>query len=559
MRTVRIGGRVSALAASRGLWATVGSARSAHRGGTLTAAASYQVIDTVDPAAGSSNNASPPQFLGMTNDGLVTVAHVTGQRGTRLVPDLAVSLPVPGDGGRTYTFRLRPGIRYSTGATLRASDVTHSFERLFAIRSSGTSWYEAIAGAASCLRRPKRCDLSRGIVADDRTRSVTFHLARPDPDFLYKLTLTYADVLPATTPERQAQSPVPATGPYRIARYIPGYEVLLTRNPSFHEWSSAAQPQGYPNRIRLRLDLTGNRAARSIAASTADFMANLGTIPAAYASYFLTHHRAQARANPLMQTSFMFLNVRAAPFDDIRVRRALNFALDRARIVRSYGGPLAAQPTCQILPPGMPGYRRFCPYTRNPSRDGRWRAPNLARARALVAASHTAGMDVSVWNTPGPPEAIAETKAAVTALRQLGYRAALRVLPDNTYFTYTNDSRNHAQVIDGGWSADYASPNDFIGKLTCRYFLPGNGLATADASEFCLPTVDRQIERADSLQTTDPPAAAASWARIDRALTNLAIFLPTVTPREVDLLSRRVGDYQYNPVWGVLLDQLWLH
>ena len=556
---IDVGDRVTALGAGGGLWVAAEAAAANHSGGTLTAAASYQVIDTVDPAAGTSNNVSPPSFLGMTNDGLVTLNHVPGPRGTRLVPDLALSLPVPTDAGRTYAFRLRPRIRYSNGEPVRASDVTHSFERLFAIGSSGADWYQSITGAAACQRQPSSCDLSRGIAADDRTQTVTFHLTRPDPDFLYKLTLTYADLLPHSTPDSEAHSPLPATGPYEISRYAPGREVLLIRNPRFREWSAAAQPNGYPDRILLRLDLGGPPGAGAVASGEADFMANIGQIPERYAKYFVVDHRRELRVNPLMETSFMFLNVRAPPFDDIRVRRALNLALDRAQIVDSYGGPLAAQPTCQILPPGIPGYRPYCPFTRNAAADGRWRAPDLAEARRLVAASGTTGMSVTVWNINGPPQAaVDETRDAVTALDQLRYRASLRLLPDSTYFTYTNDSRNHAQIIDGGWSADYPSANDFVGKLTCSYFIPHDGLNTTDASEFCDPALDSQITRADNLQASDPPAAAPSWARIDQQLTNLAIWLPTVTPNETDLLSRRVGNYEYNPVWGVLLDQLWV-
>jgi hypothetical protein len=146
-----------------------------------------------------------------------------------------------------------------------------------------------------------------------------------------------------------------------------------------------------------------------------------------------------------------------------------------------------------------------------------------------VAASGTAGMPVTVWDTIAPPGSVNETRVTVAMLRQLGYRASLRLLPESTYFTYTNDSRNRAQVVDGGWSADYASADTFIGKLACSYFAPGDGQATTDASEFC-----------------------------DRQLTDQAVFLPTVTPNEVDLLSRRAGNYEYNPVWGVLVDQLWV-
>ena len=277
---VRLGGRLTALTSTGGqLWAALDAGTTSHRGGTLRTATSYQVIDTVDPAAGTSNNVSPPQFLGMTNDGLVSVDHVPGADGEQLVPDLALSLPAPSQGGLRYEFRLRPGIRYSTGVPVRSSDVTHSLERVFAIGSSGADWYRSIAGAGACLRHPADCDLSRGIVADDRARTVTFHLTRPDPDFLYELTLTYADVLPGTTPTARSSGPLPATGPYEIARYRAGHEVALIRNPWFHEWSAAAQPDGYPDRVVLSLDLAGAGGAGAVATGAADLMANLGADP----------------------------------------------------------------------------------------------------------------------------------------------------------------------------------------------------------------------------------------------------------------------------------------
>jgi ABC-type transport system substrate-binding protein len=306
----------------------------------------------------------------------------------------------------------------------------------------------------------------------------------------------------------------------------------------------------------IRLGITAAQGAAAVAHSKADFMPNLGQIPAD-AAYFL-RHRSQLRINPQMITGFMFLNVHAPPFNQLGVRRAVNLALNRGQAVNGYGGPLAAQPACQILPPPLPGYRRYCPYTRGPTADGRWHGPDLARARRLVAASGTTGMRVTVWDTPTPQANLTEARDTVTALRQLGYRASLRLLPDSTYFTYTNDSRNHAQVIDSGWGTDYPSADDFIGKLACDYFVPGNGQATTDASGFCDPALDKQIARAAALQTTDPPAATALWAQLDQQLTNLAIWLPTVTPNETDLTSRRADNYQYNPVWGALIDQLWI-
>jgi YVTN family beta-propeller protein len=418
--TIRLGADPRALAAANGLWAAVGNAGADHRGGTLTSISSYEILDTIDPAASNSPNVVPPQLSGLTNDGLVTLDHVAGPNGARLVPDLALALPEPSDNGRTYTFALRPGIYYSTGAVVQPIDVTHSFERLFAMGSSGTSFYQSIRGAPSCLRTPSRCDLSRGIVADEHANTVTFHLTQPDPNFLYKMTIAYADVLPASTPNREARTPLPATGPYMIARYLPGRELQLIRNPRFREWSAAAQPAGYPDKIVMPLHLDGAHGGGAIADGEGDFMANIGEIPGPKAAHFLSHHRRQVHVNPIMITGFMFLNVNAAPFNDIRVRRAVNLALDRRAVVNSYGGPIAARPTCQILPPGLPGYRPYCPYTLGPDAIGRWHRPDLAAARRLVAASGTKGMKVTVWNINGPPQAaVDETRHAVAALDQL--------------------------------------------------------------------------------------------------------------------------------------------
>ena len=97
-----------------------------------------------------------------------------------------------------------------------------------------------------------------------------------------------------------------------------------------------------------------------------DFMPSIGQIPSA-ASYF-QHHRSQLRINPQLSTGFLFLNVNAPPFNDLRVRQAVNLALDRGRVVNGYGGPLAAQPTCQILPPGLAGYQPLLPLHRAPRR-----------------------------------------------------------------------------------------------------------------------------------------------------------------------------------------------
>jgi len=546
IQRVRLGSRPTAVTSSGASnWIAERSEGASHRGGRLVLIASEPSFETLDPRFLTSLQA--PQLRGMTNDGLVTFKHVGGSDGTALVPDLAVSLPVAAAGPTSYSFTLRPAIRYSTGGVVRASDVRPSIEHLFEGGSPGASFYSAIAGADACLARPRVCDLSRGIVANDATRTVTFRLARPDPDFLYKLALPFAYVLPGATPAHDLGSaPLPTTGPYRIASYRPGHELRLVRNSSFHEWSQAAQPDGYADAIVWRLGIQPQDAVTAIERGRADWMLDLDALPADRRSEVETRFASQLHEQPLLATDYFVLNTKVRPFDDARVRRALNMALNRRAIVALYGGPAAAAPTCQVLPPEMGGYRRYCPYRYD-----------LVRARRLVAASGTRGAKVLVWDTRAPAIAYEEGVAVVRALRRLGYEGRLKIVSDSFFQRVVGRGSTHAQVISGGWGADYPSASDFIElKLSCREYRPQSDFNNNIG--FCDPAVDRQIDRAIALQVARPAEANTLWAKIDHELADRAVWLPTVTPKTADFVSKRVGNYQFHPLWGVLVDQLWV-
>ena len=171
----------------------------------------------LDPA--NAYEAGAWNILNMTNDGLVGFKNVGGGDGVQIVPNLATSLPTSTDGGKTYSFRLRKGIRYSTGARVKASDVRATLERLFRAGTPTPGYFSGLRGGSTCPERPKTCDLSAGIVTDDEAGTVTFHLTAPDAEFLYKLATPFASILPAGTPiSKGGAQPVPATGPYEIHR-----------------------------------------------------------------------------------------------------------------------------------------------------------------------------------------------------------------------------------------------------------------------------------------------------------------------------------------------------
>jgi peptide/nickel transport system substrate-binding protein len=206
-------------------------------------------------------------------------------------------------------------------------------------------------------------------------------------------------------------------------------------------------------------------------------------------------------------TNFLFLNTRIAPFNNPDVRKAINFAVDRNKIVDLVGGASAAAPTCQILPPNYPGYRRYCPYTVNPTPDGMYNGPDFATASALVARSGTHGMRVTVVSYFDEPQYLATGKYVARVLARLGYRARFALSTAGNYFS----SRNPAQIGTGLWIMDYPAPANFIGTLSCTSGFFGR---------YCNQAADNMLKRALITQRTDPARASTEFAGLDRMLTD---------------------------------------
>jgi peptide/nickel transport system substrate-binding protein len=542
---------------------------SSHRGGTLTLvvpnpAGVYNVgfPKSLDPAEGYTDW----ELLTLTNDGLVGYGRTGGAESYRVVPDLAVTLPTPSDGGRTYSFQLRRGIRYSTGAPVRPQDVRRGIERTLLIggRDLPGSYLNGIVGAKGCVTKPVRCDLSHGIVTDLGSDTVTFHLTAPDPDFLYKLALPIADVVPASTPLR-ARLPLPATGPYEIAELDakrPEQAVIrLVRNPHFHLWSAAAQPDGFPDQIIERFGYTAERAVNAVVRGTADITGDGFdyTWSPALTARLRTRYSSRLYHAPLTGATALWLNTRLSPFDHLGVRQALNYAADRDHLIELAGGPDVAQLSCQLLPPNTDGYRRYCPYTLHPNAAGTYNGPDLAKARRLVAASGTKGQTVTVvfYNVR---IGLLNGAYFVSMLRSLGYNARLKLVPHRG-----STWRPDRQAGVGGASEDFPSANDFFSPtFSCRAYQPARPDQNYNVAAFCNRHIDAEMARARALQTSDRPAASRLWAEIDRELTLQAPWVVIRTGIAPDFVSSRTGNYTACYVsdntgsTGACLDQLWV-
>jgi peptide/nickel transport system substrate-binding protein len=534
-----------------GVYVAVGSRGTEHRGGELKVVSA--VLDSVDPAL--AYQVDSWGVLTMTNDGLVGFRKVGGVQGVQLVPDLATSLPTTTDSGRTYTFEVRKGIRYSNGKVVQPKDFRRGLERVFELGSPGASYYTGIVGADRC-KKEKRCDLSRGIVSDRASRTVTIHLTEADGDLLTKLAMPWAFAVPAGSPKRPTGSaPIPATGPYRIAGYDKKTKTYrLVRNARFQEWSADAQPQGFPDTITVteRFGFDGPDRVDAVRRGIGDVALAWGPFPKEELDAVAARFPDQLRLSTAFATEFFFLNTRVSPFDDVRVRRAVSYAFDSDAYVEQASRQYA--PTCKILPPGFPGHQPACLYATGG-------IDRLARARQLVKAAGESGTRVTVW-VPAPHTERGRYMAAI--LRLLDFRASVRVVPldpktgATPYFDKVGDSRTGAQIGFGGWFADFPSVSGFLPPiLSCGAFLPADPL-NANLAEFCDPAIDAKMTRARTLQVQDPPAATLLWQEVEQDLLAQAPIVPVVNRRNADFISKRVGNYQYNPQLGVLLSQLWV-
>jgi streptogramin lyase len=515
----------ASVSAGGSVWVAAAPPPSRHLGGTLLLANAGSEPDwsSVDPASGDAWWYLGWVTLSLTNDGLVAFKRVAGADGGTVVPDLARTIPTPTRDGRTWTFTVRAGIRYSDGATVRPSDFRRAIERVFRLGTGFTQYYDHIVGADACGTR--LCDLRRGIVADDAHGTVSFNLTSPDPEFLYHLALPFADALPSSVPNKDSgASPVPATGPYEISSFDPKTgAATLIRNPRFREWSHDAQPAGYPHRIEWRRFADGGAALHAIEQGQADWMFDI--VPSRNLQEDELRYPNRFHPAVFPYTSYLQLATTQPPFDHPQARLALDRAVDRGRLIALADAQGQKQPTCQISPPNVFGYAPIC--------SGASAAADLTRARLEVAASRTVGMRVTVFRGH-PVDPVARN--VFRTLAKIGYRPAWT-------------SGGAADVIPSAYEADFPSVANFF-DFACV--------------DFCsrYPRLEQLIRRARATELSDQPGQAGPlWVAAERLMLRLGPpWVPLDNAVATGFVSERVGNYQFAPSTGdaPLIDQMWV-
>ncbi|HVP75594.1 MAG TPA: ABC transporter substrate-binding protein [Gaiellaceae bacterium] len=532
--------------------APASAAPASHTGGTLKLLAKA-AGGTLDPQV--NYTLEYWQLFQATYDGLLGFTKAGGNAAFVVVPDLAENLPTPTNGGKTWVFKLRKGIKFSNGQPVTVNDVVASFQRIFKVKSptSGT-FYAGIVGAKACLAKPATCTLKGGVIGDAKTNTVTINLVAPDSEFKYRLAVPHASIVPANSPPNDAGTkPLPGTGAYYFASYDPNKQLVMKRNPYFKEWSKAAQPAGYPDEITQSYGLTVEAQITAIENGQADW--TLEAPPADRLSEIGTKYASQVHIEPLTAFWYAPMNTNLAPFNNLKARQAVNYAIDRNAAIKIFGGANLATPSCQVLPPGFPGYQPYCPYTKNPGT--KWSAPDLAKAKQLVKESGTAGEKVAVVMQDD------EVNKAMgvylqSVLNEIGYKATVKPISANIFFTYAQNTKNKVQINVQQWYQDYPAPSDFLFILFgCESFHPGSD-SSINIAGFCDKKINAQMHKALSLGVTNEETANTLWTKIDKMVTDASPMATLFTPKHIDFVSKRVGNFTFSKQFYWLVDQSWV-
>ncbi len=520
-------------AAVLGLSACGSSSDSGREGGTLRA--TYGSFPSyLDPALAYDTEGYTAMYD--TYIPLLTYAHASGAAGSKVVPGLAKALPKVTDGGKTYTLFLRPGLRYSDGTPVRASDFTHTVERVFKINSPGSPFYEGIVGAEAFAAGKAR-GIS-GIETDDKSGRIVIHLTEPRGTFENELAMLFVAPLPPGTPAKDlTASPPPATGPYVITASHPGRGWEYERNPQWARSNEKLLPQipsGHVDKIDVTVIRNPQTQVADIEQGRFDWMQN--TPPAgSLAGVRDKYEGTQFRVEPQIDTYFFWMNTTQAPFDDVRVRQAVNYAVDSRALERIYAGLLKGGQ--QVLPPGMPGYKKLDLYPHD-----------MQKAKELIAAANPSDREITVWtDSESPNNEAGEYYEGV--LRELGFETKLKIVnPDNYFVIATNLSTPDLDTGWSNWVEDYPHPNDFFQPL-----LDGESIAPTNNTNWAqidVPALNAKIDQLGS--ETLGPEQEAGYAALDREYMEEAPWAPygslsstTFVASDVDL-----DKIVFNPTFG---------
>jgi peptide/nickel transport system substrate-binding protein len=519
---------------------SAGSAGAPVNGGTLQGA----IPDNPDHLdTGISFAVEGWELLEATNNGLLTFKKAGGGQQSVIEPDIATAMPVVTDNGRTYTFQVRKGVMFSppVNRAVRPSDFQYAIERLFHVGSPGVGFYTNIAGADAYAAH-HAAHIS-GILANDKTGTIAFHLVKPDGAFLDDMAIPFAFAVPAGMPYKDISTDPQwrvATGPYMISTYTPKQKIVLVRNPNFREWT-AASPNGHVNEVDINIGTTPEQAVNETIDGQLDWY--MEAVPPDRFTALRQQYPKQTFLFPRNNVTYFSMNTRKPPFDKLAVRQAVNYAIDRNALVKIFGGQ--GIPSETVLPPGFgSSYQEHHLYPHD-----------VAKAKQLIQQAGATGASVQIWTTNADPAPKAAQYLA-SVLNEIGLNVTdVKAVDDSVYWDTLLTQSGDPQIAFNHFDQDFPEGEDFIDTTLNGEHIVNVG--NNDVSNTDDPTLNAMIDRTKLM----PLGAArnAQWAKIDAYfMQHDAGWAPFLHLEQATFVSPRLHGLIFTGSYFELIPEMWL-
>jgi peptide/nickel transport system substrate-binding protein len=496
--------------------------------GTLTGAMASGAIDSMDP-----NRWYFAVTWGLANalcTTLVRYADQPGTAGTSIVPGTA-SLPKVSSNGLVWTFTMRPGARFSDGQPITPADIKYTFMRLMAPKvNTGTGvYFTNLIGATAYMNG--KSNTIPGITTTANT--ISFHLSSPDGAFIYKAALPTTCPVPVGTPlkpiENGSLQEKDASGPFKVQSYEPSRQLVLVFNKNYDQ---ALGVRGHVAKIVYTIGDASTEATLQIEAGQLDFdTSNLATADIIKISQNAAL-ASQVHSSARPSVTYIFLNNQVPPLNNVDVRKAINFAINRTAILAQWGGPLAGAPSDQIIPAGQADYKQFSIY---PS------TPNLTEAKKLMAQAHVKTPVSLVLRTQNDAPGFINMAQVIQAnLKPIGINVQIVGSPNSVNSSYIVNYKAHVPMGIEPWSLDFPDGEAIINTGLD----PATPDAYANMARFADKTFISPFNNVLSLQGA---ARNAAYETLDeQIMSQQAPYAPIFNPKWYDFVSKRIGGYVYS-------------
>ena len=503
------------------------------QGGTLSVL-NQGGITHLDPARlYTSGGGNIPSLLFRT---LTTRNRLPGEAGTKPAPDLATDLGTPSDGAKTWTYHLRDDVFFEDGTPITAADVKYGIERSFAPELPGGAPYlrDWLVDAAGYQGPYKQPDGLAAIETPDAT-TIVFKLRKPEGDFPFLATATQFAPVPKDKDKGVDYENHPvSSGPYMVSAYEKKKSLSLVRNP---HWSRASDTLRYacPDKIEVTAGLDAaviNQRISTGAGQDAYAVTTDAVVGPEQLAQLGTGSELDKRVarGEFPATIYLAFNTKKKPFDDLKVRQALSYAINRTSVVNALGGSAVAGPSTTFLPPQAAlGYQ---PYDYFPAGE----TGDPAKAKELLG---SAPLSIELAHENDDTNGLGPKVAAAVqdAFKQAGIAVTLTAIDSATYRDVTGKPATQPGLSLQSWGADWPSGGPFLIPI-----FDGRQIITAggnfNLAQYNDPAVNAEIDAIAAL--TDPAAAAKRWGGLDAKIGELALVVPLTHEKDVYLYGKSV-------------------